>query len=83
MPVNQNASQSEISQRESTWVTLCARGFKDHEIAREMGITTHTVRFHANALMKKLGARSRAHAVYLVMKRGKLGRGSESADLVS
>ena len=74
MPVDESLSEPQISPRESTWIALCARGLKDHQIASEMGITIHTVRFHANALMKKLGAKSRANAVYIVMKRGELER---------
>lgn len=65
-------TSASLTARELTWLGLCANGLTDFEIAGAMNITVHTVRFHAGALMKKLGASNRAHAVYLAMKRGSL-----------
>jgi LuxR family transcriptional regulator len=61
-----------LSRKEVKCLELCASGLKDREIAAALEVTISTVRFHANNFMKKLGARQRAHAVFLAMESGLL-----------
>lgn len=59
-----------LSARELDVLRLVARGFGNKEIAAELGITTHTVKFHLVAVMEKLGVRSRTEAVSLGVRKG-------------
>jgi len=49
---------------------LVAEGLPNKTIARRLGISEHTVKFHVAALMAKLGAGSRTEAVHLGARRG-------------
>jgi DNA-binding NarL/FixJ family response regulator len=42
---------------------LLARGLSNKQIARELHISEHTVKFHISALYAKLGVGNRAEAV--------------------
>ena len=61
---------SALSARELDVLRLVARGLGNKEIAAELGITTHTVKFHLAAVLEKLGVRSRTEAVSLGVRRG-------------
>ena len=61
---------SALSSRELDVLRLVARGLSNKEIAAELGITTHTVKFHLAAVLDKLGVHSRTEAVSLGMKKG-------------
>ncbi len=52
-----------ITPRENEVLQLLAQGMTNKAIAHELGITEHTVKFHVNAIMGKLGAQSRTEAV--------------------
>lgn len=52
-----------LTARENEVLQLLARGLTNRAIAQELGITQHTVKFHVNAIMTKLGAQSRTEAV--------------------
>ena len=39
-------------------------GLSNKAVARQLGISQHTVKFHVESLLRKLGAASRAEAVH-------------------
>jgi two-component system NarL family response regulator len=59
-----------LSQRELGVLRLLATGQSNKQIARVIGITEGTVKFHVTAVMAKLSAKSRTEAVATAVKRG-------------
>jgi DNA-binding NarL/FixJ family response regulator len=57
-----------LTPREVEVLTAVSNGLTNKEIARELGISRHTVKFHLESLMRKLGASSRAEAVFKSMR---------------
>jgi two-component system, NarL family, nitrate/nitrite response regulator NarL len=51
-------------------LALVAEGYPNKAIARELGISEHTAKFHVGSLLGKLGAGSRTEAVTLATRRG-------------
>jgi len=56
--------------REREVLHLLAQGLPNKLIARQLGITDHTVKYHVNAIMNKLGAQSRTDAVVRATRAG-------------
>jgi two-component system nitrate/nitrite response regulator NarL len=52
-----------LTPREAEILTLVGQGMSNKAVARRLGISVHTVKFHMEALFAKLGATSRAEAV--------------------
>ena len=69
-PATATSPGAALSARELEVLRLVARGFGNKEVAAELGITTHTVKYHLAALLEKLGVRSRTEAVSLGMRKG-------------
>ncbi len=66
MPAGEEAPVSpvgELTRREREVLQLLAEGLPNKTIASRLGISEHTVKFHVNAVMGKLGAQSRTDAV--------------------
>lgn len=61
------------SVRELECLTLASNGLSDVEIAHEMQISIHTVRYHINSVARRLRARNRTHAVALATQLGIIG----------
>jgi DNA-binding NarL/FixJ family response regulator len=61
-----------LTTRERQIVELMADGASNRVIAARLAISRHTVKFHVAAILAKLGARSRAEAVALALRRGVL-----------
>jgi len=59
-----------ISPRESEILNLLASGLGNKEIARQLKISDHTVKFHITSIFNKLGVSSRAEAVAIGIRRG-------------
>ena len=59
-----------LTARELEVLRLVARGLSNKEIAVDLGITTHTVKYHLAAVLEKLGVRSRTEAVSLGVRKG-------------
>jgi DNA-binding NarL/FixJ family response regulator len=61
-----------LTPREREVLQLVAEGLTNKAIARQLHISDHTVKFHVNALMGKLGAQSRTEAVVRATRLGLL-----------
>src|SRR2546421_6948437 len=59
-----------LTARELDVLRLVARGLSNKEIAADLRITTHTVKYHLAAVLEKLGVRSRTEAVSLGVRKG-------------
>lgn len=51
-----------FSRRELETLDLAARGWTNGQIATEMGITVHAVKFHLASIYRKLGVTNRTEA---------------------
>lgn len=60
----------ELTPREHEFVICIAEGLSSKEVARVMGISERTANFHADSAMDKLGARNRAHLVWIASRKG-------------
>lgn len=60
----------ELTPRELQVLRLIAEGQSNKTIARELGISEHTVKFHVNAILGKLNAQSRTEAVVIATRLG-------------
>lgn len=60
----------ELTPRERQVLALLAEGLPNKTIARRLGISDHTVKFHVGAVLSKLGAASRTEAVRIGLRRG-------------
>ena len=63
-------SAGELTAREREVLYLMAEGLPNKTIALRLGISEHTVKFHVNAILSKLGARSRTEAVTRATRMG-------------
>jgi DNA-binding CsgD family transcriptional regulator len=59
-----------LSRRELDILACLARGEATEDIAEALVLSPHTVRSHVKAAMRKLDARTRAHAVAIVLTSG-------------
>ncbi len=57
------APVEELTPRERSVLQLLAEGLPNKAIAERLSISEHTVKFHVNAILGKLGAQSRTEAV--------------------
>ncbi len=60
----------ELTPREREVLQLIAQGQSNKEIARQLGISEHTVKFHVNSVLGKLNAQSRTEAVVRATRLG-------------
>jgi ATP/maltotriose-dependent transcriptional regulator MalT len=59
-----------LTRRELGVLRLVAHGLGNKEIASELGISAHTVKYHLASLLAKLGVHSRTEAVTIGLRRG-------------
>ncbi|HEX2516528.1 MAG TPA: response regulator transcription factor, partial [Chloroflexota bacterium] len=69
-PEGAMGAEAELTLREGEVLGLVAEGLANKAIARRLGISEHTVKFHVAAILAKLGAGSRTEAVRLGAQRG-------------
>ena len=53
-----------LTAREAEVLGAIGNGLSNKAVARQLGISQHTVKFHVESLMRKLGVASRAEAVH-------------------
>ncbi len=59
-----------LTPRELEVINLIAEGLPNKTIAGKLGISEHTVKFHVNAILTKMGAQSRTEAVVRATRMG-------------
>jgi DNA-binding NarL/FixJ family response regulator len=59
-----------LTRRELSVLRLVAHGLGNKEIASELGISRHTVKYHLASLLAKLGVHSRTEAVTIGLRKG-------------
>jgi Response regulator containing a CheY-like receiver domain and an HTH DNA-binding domain len=59
-----------LTAREAEVLRLVALGKGNKEVAAQLNLSEHTVKFHVSSVLAKLGARSRTEAVTIGMLRG-------------
>ena len=59
-----------LTHREKQVVALLAEGASNKLIARRLGISVHTAKFHVAAILQKLGAVNRTDAIAIAMREG-------------
>ena len=70
-PLEDKAEFSEeITSRETEVLRMLAQGLANKDIAADLGISEHTVKFHISSILEKLGASTRTEAVTLGIRRG-------------
>ena len=70
VPSITEANAVELTPREREVLVFLAQGRPNKAIGAEMGISEHTVKFHVNSILGKLGAQSRTEAVAQATRRG-------------
>jgi DNA-binding CsgD family transcriptional regulator len=63
-------TEDPLTAREHEVLGLLAEGLPNKRIARQLGISEHTVKFHVSSVFAKLGAQSRAEAVSIGARNG-------------
>jgi two-component system, NarL family, nitrate/nitrite response regulator NarL len=61
-----------LTPREREVLELVATGASNRRIAKRLGISEHTAKFHVNGILVKLGAGTRTEAVTIAARRGLL-----------
>jgi two-component system nitrate/nitrite response regulator NarL len=61
-----------LTARELQVAQLLAGGLTNKEIAQRLGVTEHTVKFHLNGILRKLGVSTRTEAVVQAARLGLL-----------
>ncbi len=61
---------NELTPRERQVLELLVTGESNKRIARRLGISVPTVKFHVAAILTKLGAHGRAEAIVIAFRRG-------------
>jgi len=66
----EHTGEDDLSSREIEVLRLIAAGNANKEIAAQLSIAEDTVKSHVTKILAKLGAKDRAHAVTIGLKRG-------------
>jgi DNA-binding NarL/FixJ family response regulator len=69
---NGNGREHVLSPREREILGLLSKGLSGEDAAKELFLSSETVRTHVRNAMNKLGATTRVHAVALALQRGEI-----------
>lgn len=69
-PADAMPARAHLSAREQQVAALLLEGASNKIIARALGISVHTAKFHVTAVLDKVGARNRADAVSIILREG-------------
>lgn len=69
-PIEDDRIDEALTARELDVLALVSQGLPNREVAGELGISEHTVKFHLAAIYGKLDASTRTEAVRLALRRG-------------
>lgn len=78
-PPADDTSTETLTPRERSVLALLAEGMSNKAIAKRLEISDHTVKFHLNSVLSKLGATSRTEAVTKAVRAGLLMLSTSSA----
>jgi DNA-binding NarL/FixJ family response regulator len=70
-----------LTQRERQILTYVADGNTNKQIASILDISEQTIKNHVSAILRKLNANDRAHAVVLAIRRGWISLGETKAEI--
>jgi DNA-binding NarL/FixJ family response regulator len=71
-PARRRTGAPRLTRREREVLGLIAQGLGNKQIAWELGLSEHTVKYHSSSLYAKLGASTRTEALRLGIERGLL-----------
>jgi two-component system response regulator DegU len=74
---DENAILVPLTQRERQILTYVAEGNSNKQIANTLDISEQTIKNHVSAILRKLNANDRAHAVVLAIRRGWISLGED------
>jgi DNA-binding NarL/FixJ family response regulator len=69
-PIDTDVPSVALTLREKQVAELLVEGASNKIIARRLGISVHTAKFHVAAVLEKLGARNRSDAVAISLRDG-------------
>jgi DNA-binding NarL/FixJ family response regulator len=67
---NEPLAEGPLTERESEVLGLLSRGLANKQIAVELGISEHTVKFHVSSIYQKLNVTNRTEAVRAGLRGG-------------
>lgn len=62
-------SMPQLSARESEVLEMATHGLTNTQIARDLGVSVHAVKFHLASVYRKLGVSNRTEAAVLFIER--------------
>ena len=69
VPVDVNASMDPpLSRREREVLAIIARGRTNREVATQLNLSVHAVKFHLGSIYRKLGVANRTEAVVVFLR---------------
>jgi len=57
-----------LTEKEIEVLVLVAQGMNNEQIGKQIFVTSHTVKAHISAIIRKLGVANRTEAIYVAMK---------------
>jgi NarL family two-component system response regulator YdfI len=69
-PADQDEIFEELTAREHEVMEMMVEGLSNKEIAVQLNLSVHTVKFHISSILAKLGAASRTEATTIGLRRG-------------